>query len=85
MIEYVLDSGLMDLASEMVKTQAIDMTFQHWKTGLSPVHMIASSITNSKVLDSMLTSVDRNKLKIKDIKGNTPLHYAAYYRNQAMC
>ena len=69
----------------MVMTKAVDMTVQHWKTGLSPIHMIASTIKNYEMLSSILAAVDKSHFGIKDMNGNTPLHYAAFNRNQVMC
>ena len=81
----VLEKSLFDLACKMVKADTLDLTVQQYKTGMSPVHIISANITSNDVLSTILGSIDKKQLFIKDKNGNTPLHYAAYKRNIVMC
>jgi len=75
-----IKKGWFNLATELLDTGFVDTKRVDNHTKLSPLHHAAQC--GDKEFIEVLMNSFKSFIKAKDMCGNTPMHYAAFYRNK---
>ena len=79
-LTHCLIHGLVESAKEILNQGIFDKNRVDEGTNLTPLHK-AATITDEGLLELLISNF-KNAISKQDIHGNTPLHYAAWYRNK---
>ena len=79
-LSHCLIHGLVESAKEILNQGIFDKNRVDEGTNLTPLHK-AATITDEGLLELLISNF-KNAISKQDIHGNTPLHYAAWYRNK---